>query len=81
MAKLEEVSQVTLHLDTEDIIELLGNIELNVDTSPKEPYDTVESDLSASIRVLKSQLSHYHNNRWGASLTASSTVSISETTL
>lgn len=81
MAKLEEVSQVNLHLDTADIIELLGNIELLVDYSSGDPHETVESDLSKSIRVLKSQLSHYYKNNRGNSLTASSTVSISETTL
>ena len=84
MAKLEEVSQVNLHLDTEDIIELLGNIELLVyeDDYSGESSGRVESDLRAAIRSLKNSLSHYHNNNsWGASVEASSTISISETTL
>lgn len=83
MAKLEEVSQVNLQLDTDDIIELLGNIELLVydDDYSGESSGRVESELTNTIRDLKSSLSHYYDNSWGASVEASSTVSISETTL
>lgn len=83
MAKLEEVSQVNLQLNTEDIIELLGNIELLVcdDDYSGEPSGRVERELRESIRNLRSSLSHYHDNSWGASVEASSTVSISETPL
>lgn len=81
MAKLEEVSQVNLHLDTKDIIELLGNIELLVNIRSDDTHETVERAIRDAIVNLKNYLSHYHNNARGASVEATSTISISETTL
>lgn len=83
MAKLEEVSQVNLQLDTEDVIELLGNIELELYSEgySNEHPEITGRELRASIKELKETLTHYYNNEWGVYLTASSTVSISETTL
>lgn len=83
MAKLEEVSQVNLHLDTTDIIELLGNIELLTESVgySKETPERTEKDLRDMIRNLKNKLEYHYNADFGTCIEASSTVSISETTL
>ena len=83
MAKLEEVLQVTLHLDTTDIIGLLGNIEFlteSVGYSIENPERT-EKDLREMIKNLNNKLEYHYNADFGTHIEASSTVSISETTL
>lgn len=83
MAKLEEVSQVKLQLDTKDIIEILGNIDLLTESVgySKETPERTEEDLMEMIRSLKDTLEYYYKADFGTHIEASSTISISETTL
>ena len=83
MAKLEEVSHVNLLLNTTDIIELLGNIELLTESVgySRETPERTEKDLMDSIRSLKNTLEYYYNADFGTHIEATSTVSISGTTL